>query len=269
MSHAPVVARALIPLAALALACSGGAPEQDEDVRDLTMAPAESVSVLNDAPQPEPEPVAQPELPPPEPRPRPRTQQPTPPPSPAPEPEPMPEPPPPPAGLEAGTAFTIYAADTISSKNHEVGAPIMAMLTEDITDLRGEVVLPAGAVFLGTISDMSAGDGRVVLTFNRVEFGGVSYAVQGRVDSVGVRMQGQGVNAGDAAKVGAGAVVGAIAGRILGGNKKGTIVGAAAGAAAGAGVAAATKGEDLFVDAGSPIRIVLTAPFVPEPLRTS
>lgn len=268
MSHAPVVARALLPLAAFALACSGGAPDQEEDVRDLTMAPAESVSVLNDAPEAAPAP--QPEAPPAQaPRPRPRPQQPTPPPPPEPEPEPMPEPPPAPPGLEAGTAFTIFAADTISSKNHDVGAPVMAMLAEDIVDVRGEIVLPAGAVFLGTISDMSAGDGRVVLTFSRVDFGGDSYAVQGRVDSLMVRKQAQGVNAGDAAKVGAGAVVGGIAGRILGGNKTGTIVGAAAGAAAGAGVAAATKGDDLFVDAGSPIRIVLTAPFVLEPLRAS
>jgi hypothetical protein len=180
----------------------------------------------------------------------------------------MPEPPPPPAGLEAGTGFTIYAADTISTKAHDVGQPVMAMLAEDVRAANGEVVLPAGAVFLGTISDMASGDGRVVLTFNRVEFGGASYAFQGRVDSLMVRKQGQGVNAGDAAKVGAGAVVGAIAGRILGGNKKGTIVGAAAGAAAGAGVAAATKGDDLYVDAGAPIQIVLTAPFVLEPLRT-
>jgi hypothetical protein len=77
------------------------------------------------------------------------------------------------------------------------------------------------------------------------------------------------VSAGDAAKVGAGAVVGAIAGRILGGNKKGTIVGAVAGAAAGAGVAAATKGSHTVLDAGGFIRLVLTAPFVLEPLRTS
>ncbi len=66
----------------------------------------------------------------------------------------------------------------------------------------------------------------------------------------------------DAAQVGAGAVVGGIAGRVIGGSRWGTIIGAVTGAAAGAGVAAATRDEDIFLDGGAPIRLVLTAPFV-------
>ena len=63
-------------------------------------------------------------------------------------------------------------------------------------------------------------------------------------------------------QVGAGAVVGGIAGRLIGGNRRGTIIGAVTGAAAGAGVAAATRDEDIVLDGGAPIRLVLTAPFV-------
>ena len=63
-------------------------------------------------------------------------------------------------------------------------------------------------------------------------------------------------------QVGAGAVVGGIAGRLIGGNRRGTIIGAVTGAAAGAGVAAATRDEDIVLDGGSPIQLVLTAPFV-------
>ncbi|MEE8116688.1 MAG: hypothetical protein V3T28_06240 [Gemmatimonadales bacterium] len=63
-------------------------------------------------------------------------------------------------------------------------------------------------------------------------------------------------------QVGAGAVVDGIAGRLIGGNRWGTIIGAVPGAAAGAGVAAATRDEDIFLDGGAPIRLVLTAPFV-------
>jgi outer membrane lipoprotein SlyB len=77
-------------------------------------------------------------------------------------------------------------------------------------------------------------------------------------------MKGRGVTAGEAAKVGAGAVVGGIAGRLIGGNKKGTAIGAVAGAAAGAGIAAATRDVDIILPAGARIRIVLTAPFTLE-----
>jgi hypothetical protein len=74
-------------------------------------------------------------------------------------------------------------------------------------------------------------------------------------------MKGRGVTAGDAAKVGAGAVVGAVAGRIIGGNRTGTAVGAAAGAAAGVGIAAATRDVDIILDAGASITVVLSEEF--------
>jgi hypothetical protein len=74
-------------------------------------------------------------------------------------------------------------------------------------------------------------------------------------------MKGRGVTAGEAAKVGAGAVIGGIAGRVLGGNAKGTAIGAAAGAAAGVGYAAATRDVDMILPAGALVRITLTAPF--------
>jgi len=162
--------------------------------------------------------------------------------------------------------MTVYAVDTLTSRHNKVGEPAMAVLSEDITDDRGRVVIPSGAVLLGTISTMApaespGGEGRMAITFNRVEFGGKSYDITARTDSMGTRMKGRGVTAGDAAKVGAGAVVGAIAGRIIGGNKTGTAVGAAAGAAAGVGIAAATRDVDIILDAGAPIYLVLDAPF--------
>jgi hypothetical protein len=101
----------------------------------------------------------------------------------------------------------------------------------------------------------------MVLTFTTVEIGGSRYAVAARTDSLGTYMKGRGVTAGDAAKVGAGAVVGAVAGRVIGGDKTGTIVGGVVGTAAGVGIAAATRDIDIIMPGGGPIRIVLTAPF--------
>jgi hypothetical protein len=71
-------------------------------------------------------------------------------------------------------------------------------------------------------------------------------------------LQGRGVTAGDAAKVGAGAAVGAIAGRVLSGNKKGAIIGGVVGAAVGTGVAMETADRDVVVPAGAKIVLKLT-----------
>jgi hypothetical protein len=161
--------------------------------------------------------------------------------------------------------MTLLATDTIVAKDREVGDPVTATLAASLFDSRGREVIPAGAVFSGHIANIeeadSTFDGHMLLRFEQVSFDGQSYGVQASTMSVGTRTQKGGVSAGDAAKVGAGAVVGAIAGRIIGGNRTGTAVGAAVGTAAGVGVAVATKGEDVYLDAGAPIRILLTAPF--------
>ena len=236
-------------LAAAFLACGGGesSEETPEQGRDLSLAPAESVAALSDQPavqaatQP---PATQPARP----RPQPPAARPT------------------PLSLTSGTTIELFASDTLHSRKNKVGDPVMATTASAIQDARGRSVIPAGAVFLGTISDIApaespGGQGRMAFTFDRVQFGGKTYGVQATSDSLGTYMKGRGVTAGDAAKVGAGAVVGAVAGRLIGGNKTGTAVGAAAGAAAGAGVAAATRDIDIILPAGGLVRIVLTAPF--------
>ena len=168
-----------------------------------------------------------------------------------------------PPTLLAGTVMPIFIKDTITSRHNKIRDPVIGTIAHPVADASGETVIPADAVFVGVISDISSeDDGRIVLTFYSVAFGGKTYPTQVRVISLPTRKQRRGNTAGDVAKVGAGAVVGGIAGRLLGGNKKGTIVGVASGAAAGVGVTAATRKEDIVVDAGAPVLLVLTAPFV-------
>jgi hypothetical protein len=249
--------------------CGGGdQATQDETARDLSLAPAESVATLSD--QPVPPPAAQP----------PATQQPArrqPPTPPREEPASQPTQPPParPAArsLEEGTTIELWASDTLTSRHNKVGEAVMATTASAIHDSRGREVIPAGAVFLGTISDVApaetpGGQGRMAFTYSRVQFGGKTYAVQARSDSLGSYMKGRGIQAGDAAKVGAGAVIGGIAGRLIGGDKKGTAIGAAAGAAAGVGIAAATRDVDIILPAGGLVRVVLTAPFTMEEIAS-
>ncbi len=245
----------VLALAAGIWACGGGESAQTEDdaARDLSLAPAESVATLSDRP------AATPAT-------RPRSQTPRPPQTATRTPPPARSTPPTVAG---GTVIELWAADTLTSRHNKIGDQVMATAGSPVKDARGREVIPAGAVFLGTITDVApaespGGQGRLALSFNRVQFGGKTYAVEARVDTLGTHMKGRGVTAGDAAKVGAGAVVGAVAGRIIGGNKTGTAVGAAAGAAAGVGIAAATRDVDIILPAGAQVRIVLTAPFVLE-----
>ncbi len=168
-----------------------------------------------------------------------------------------------PRTLPAGTAITIFMTDAVTSRHNQVGERVTARIARPVVDAGGEVVIAADAVFLGVISDIaSEGDGRIVLTFYSVAFGGNTYSMQARVISLPTRQQRRGNTAGDAAKVGAGAVVGGIAGRVFGGNRRGTIIGAVSGGAAGVGVAAATRRDDIVVDAGAPVLLLLTAPFV-------
>lgn len=255
-------------LAGFALACGGEkARTEAGEERDLSLAPAESIAPIGDAP------VAQPRTP---------------------EQKPAQRPPPArssaqrgagteqqplaaaprggaaPLSLGEGTVIELLAADTLSSRHNKKGDAVRAVLPAALKDARGREVIPEGAVFVGAISDIApaespGGEGRMVLTFDRVEFGGKTYPIAARVEALGTYMKGRGVTAGDAAKVGAGAVVGGVAGRIIGRDTKGAVIGAAAGAAAGAGIAAATRDIDIILPAGALVKLVLTAPFVREP----
>ncbi len=165
--------------------------------------------------------------------------------------------------LPAGTVINTFLTNTLTSRHNQVGEYVTARIAHPVVDAGGEVVIPADAIVMGVISDIaSKDDGRIVLTFYSVAFGGNTYPMQARVFSLPTRKQRRGNTAGDAAKVGAGVLVGGIAGRLIGGNKKGTIIGAVSGGAAGVGVAAATRKEDIVVDAGAPVLLMLIAPLV-------
>jgi len=264
--HVDRAAISSVLVVTLLAACGGAEPPVQEQGRDLSLPPAESVAVLND------EPVVEENLQPVAVQPA-RTQEsesrPTPPPA-KPDESPEPEPSPEPLSLERGTVLVLLAADTISSRMSAVGDRVMGTAASEIMDASGRVVIPAGAVFTGEVTEIEpagspGGVGTLVLSFTEVHFGGGSHAIAARSDSLGFVMKGQGVSGGDAAKVGAGAVVGAVAGRVVGKNTKGAIIGGVVGAAAGAAVAAATKDQDIILPAGGYIRVVLTEPLVFKP----
>lgn len=213
----------------------------DSTARNLTLAPAESTAQLHDVPGNPPAPPAATH----------RTTPPPPPPRPA------------KARLAAGAIVDIAAADTISSRTAKVGDPFTAHVVEDVRNSAGKVVIPAGSTVKGTIADVKPAPnprsaGTLTLSVTSITVRGTSYPLDATVDSLETVHKGRGVTAGEAEKVGAGAVAGAVLGRVLGGNKKGTIIGGIVGGLAGAGVAAETKTSDIVLPAGAHIIIHLT-----------
>ncbi len=241
--------RFLALTAILAFACGGEKPAADDTARDLSLAPAESVATLSDQPQSgagqtQQQPSAKPSTPSTKPAaPKSMTRV---------------------AG--EGTVLMLAANDTLTSRHNKRGDTVTATLASDVQDANGRMVIPAGALLTGTITDIApaehpGGEGRMVLTFTQVEFDGNAYPIAARTDSIASHMKGRGVTGGDAAKVGAATAVGAAAGAIIGKNAKGAVIGGAVGAAAGVGIAAATRDIDILLDAGATIRLVLTQPF--------
>jgi hypothetical protein len=229
-------------------ACQKGQDQSqasDSTARDLTLAPTESTAAMRDVP-----PATPPRTEPPAQRPT-ATRPPAPPPRPA-----M-------RTLSAGARFDVAATDTISSRTAKIGDAFTARVVEDVKNAAGQVVIPAGSVLNGKITDVKPAPnpstpGTLTLSVVSVTVGGKSYPVEASVDSLETVHKGRGVTSGDAAKVGAGAAAGAILGRVIGGNKKGTIVGGVVGGIAGAGVASATKDSDIVLPAGAHIIVRLT-----------
>jgi len=233
-------------------ACQKGQQQSqasDSTARNLTLAPSESSATMRDVPDRNQKTTLPPVTRPPAQRnPTRRT-----------------NPPPPPARarLGVGTQMDIAATDTISSRTAKVGDPFTAHVVEDVRNAAGKVVIPAGSVVNGKVTDVKPAPnpstpGTLTLSVSSITVRGASYPIEASVDSLETIHKGRGVTTGDAAKVGAGAAAGAILGRVLGGNKKGTIIGGIVGGAAGAAVAHSTKDSDIVLPAGAHIIIRLT-----------
>ena len=237
-------------------ACQKGQDQsqaQDSTARNLTLAPADSTATMRDMPEHQTNPPAA------APQSNPRTR----PPATRP-----PAPPPAPArpamrSLSVGAKFDVAATDTISSRTAKPGETFTARVVEDVKNAAGQVVVPAGSVVNGTITDVKPAPnprtpGTLTLAVTSVTVGGNTYPIDAAVDSIETTHKGRGITSGDAAKVGGGAVAGAILGRVLGGNRKGTIIGGVVGGAVGAAAANATKDSDIVLPAGAHIIIRLT-----------
>jgi hypothetical protein len=252
---------AVFGLAALAACSDGGrddAAMADSLNRDLQMAPADTTAVLDDRP-------ADVATPPATPGPAPARRRPT---TPAPSTsQPAPAPAPTARSLPSGTQVSATISSEISSNTHKQGQVVTARAASDVLDSRGRVVIPAGSTVNLTITSIresenkSDNTGTLTLAASSVEINGQSYDLSGNVTGLATELRDRGTNAGDVAKVGAGAAAGAVVGRVLGGSTKGAVIGGVIGGAVGAQRANETQDRDVILPAGSTVVITLDETF--------
>ncbi len=158
---------------------------------------------------------------------------------------------------------------TITSRTNRAGETVTIIVTADVKDDRGRVVIPSGATVDLLITELtpatSRGDanGKLGLRVTSTTIRGRSYSLQGDVTSVPHTLGGRGSGKAEVVKVGAGTAVGAATGQgqLIARDTRNTVIGGAVGAVGGATVAAQTPSRDVVVRIGSMVLITLTGPF--------
>jgi type IV secretory pathway VirB10-like protein len=182
---------------------------------------------------------------------------------PKPKPQPKPQPAPAPLALASGTVIPTAVDQEINSRSNKKGEIVTTTVSSDVTDSRGRVIIPAGSKVTMTITEIreseNKGDntGKLTLTPTEVAISGRSYPLTASAEALDRQLKDRKTNAGDVAKVGAGAAIGALAGRVIGGNTKGAVIGGVIGGAVGTQRAVETQDRDVVVPAGSRVELTL------------
>src|SRR5580765_4796634 len=159
--------------------------------------------------------------------------------------------------IPAGTEFDVRLQKTLSSSTAQVEDRFEATTLVDLKDEEGRVLVPAGSVMRGTITDVTRATrierkGKLRVNFDRITIKNRSYPMAASVTQA---LESEGIM-GEKEKIGIGAGAGAILGAILGGAK-GAVAGILIG---GGGVIAATEGSDVDLPAGTILRVRLDSP---------
>jgi hypothetical protein len=170
------------------------------------------------------------------------------------------------ATLASGTSFATNTSGEISSKANKAGETFTAKVADAVTDSRGRTVIPAGSVVTFKIDaiheseNKSDNTGTLKVTPVSVSIGGSSYDINAEAGALPTILRSHGADAGDVAKVGAGAGIGAVAGRVLGGSTKGAVIGGVIGGAVGAQRMVETKDRATVLPAGARVSVTLRGP---------
>ncbi len=162
--------------------------------------------------------------------------------------------------IPAGTSVVATLDARLSTENGNSGDHF-TMSTVDAVISAGRSAMPAGSVISGTLADVqasgrTAGRAQMTLTYTDItNKDGKSYPLS--AETLSLRADsGTGT---DVERMAAGGILGALVGGVAGGGK-GAAIGAGAGVGAGAIVMLATQGDEVVIEAGQKVNIVLTSP---------
>ncbi|MGE0455394.1 MAG: hypothetical protein AB7O37_15180 [Vicinamibacteria bacterium] len=155
--------------------------------------------------------------------------------------------------IPEGTALALELRTTLSSASSQAGDLVVARLTEDVK-LGERVALARGSEVRGRVtaaveSGKVKGRARLAFEFDRVLVGSREIELA----AGGVDITAGDSKKRDAAIIGGGTAGGAIIGAIADGGK-GAAIGAVLGGAAGTGAVLATKGKEVELPSGTPIK---------------
>ena len=161
--------------------------------------------------------------------------------------------------VPTGATLTFAIVDEISTKSAKAGDPFSARLLSDFTSEKGEVILPAGVVLHGTVTESMESPKNeepavIWLAVGTMETSSGTLILVGDVEELQMETDAKDTNTLSAGKVAAGTAAGAIIGKVAGKTKTGAAVGTAGGVA----LALATRDGHATVPAGSRIVVRLT-----------
>ena len=165
--------------------------------------------------------------------------------------------------LPVGTKVAVRTFEAIDSANAAEGQTFPVVVTKNVVDAAGDIVIPAkseGEVVIKSASKGGRfrGTSDLVLDMKSVTIGGKRYSLEtAAISKVG--KPGMGANKRTATYTGGGAALGAIIGAIAG-SGKGAAIGALSGAGAGAVTQAVTKGSSIKVPAETLLTFQLDQP---------
>jgi hypothetical protein len=159
--------------------------------------------------------------------------------------------------VPVGTEFDVRLQNSLSSATAQVEDKFEATTMVDLRDDDNRVLVPAGSVMRGVVSNVQKAGrierkGSLTVAFDRVTIKGRSYPLRATVTQA---LESEGIR-GEKEKIGVGAGAGAILGAILGGAK-GALAGILIG---GGGTIAATEGKDVELPSGTVLRVRLDSP---------
>lgn len=156
--------------------------------------------------------------------------------------------------LAIGSRLDATWGQTMTSRNNRAGETVTIIVTADVKDDSGRVVIPSGATVELLITELTAAtirgdaDGKLALRVTSTTIRGRQYALHGDVTSVPHTLGRRGI--GKAERV-----------MMIGRDTRTAVMNDAVGAVGGATVAAPRASRDVVVRIGSMVLITLTEPF--------